>query len=336
MIHPSAPSTGFTALRVIEGVLHTASQQIGAGLSLLKGLRHPSKAVAQARATVDALGTMIRTVASQAPSTPFNGAISRTRRLAWVRFSLNEVKAIKNRLGGTINDVVLSVISGALRQYMNANGIKTDRMELRAMVPVNMRGEHEAMRLGNRVSLMIAPLPIGIADPLERLRQVAAAMEMLKTSGQASQVQHLVDLTDLLPPFLQAPLVGLQASINPVNTVCTNVPGLRETRYLLGTPVKMMAPIVPLAQGVGLGFAILSYADQITIGINADAERISDTWQLAEFLSNSFEELWAITGLERIDSNGAAARQAATAEPPVKMRAVRGARASRTKSRSRP
>jgi WS/DGAT/MGAT family acyltransferase len=172
-------------------------------------------------------------------------------------------------------------------------------MELKAMVPVNVRSEHDQVKLGNRVSMMVAPLPIGINDPVERLRQVSAAMELLKSGGQAGQMDRIVALTDLLPAPLQRPLAQLQASVSPVNTVCTNVPGPRETRYLLGEPVQLMAPLVPLAAGIGLGFAIMSYADQLTIGINADAERVPNAWELSAALHRSFEELWAATGLER-------------------------------------
>ncbi|MBZ5688546.1 MAG: WSD1 family O-acyltransferase [Acidobacteriia bacterium] len=217
------------------------------------------------------------------------------------------MKAIKNRLGGTVNDVVLAVISGALREYLQAHGVKTDRTELKAMVPVNVRSEHDQMKLGNRVSMMVAPLPIGITDPVERLRQVSAAMDLLKSGGQAGQMERVVALTDLLPPLVQRPLAMLQASVTPVNTVCTNVPGPRETRYMLGEPVHLMVPVVPLAAGIGLGFAIMSYADQLTIGLNADAERVADIWSLSEALYRSFEGLWAATGLERVPAPSAAA-----------------------------
>jgi len=148
--------------------------------------------------------------------------------------------------------------------------------------------------------MMVAPLPVGITDPVERLRQVSAAMDLLKNSGQAAQMERIVALTDLLPPILQAPLARLQASLMPVNTVCTNVPGPRETRYLLGEPVQLIVPLVPLAVGIGLGFAILSYADQLTVGLNADAERVPDVWKLAAALHDAFDELWNATGLERV------------------------------------
>jgi len=295
-------------LRAAEGLVDTARTQLTLGRQLASMLTQPSRAFAEGRATVDALTTMARTLLSDTPPTPFNGSIGKRRAIAWTRLSLNEVKATKNRLGGTVNDVVLAVISGALRRYLLAHGVKTDRTELKALVPVNVRSEHDQLKLGNRVSMMVAPLPIGINDPVERLRQVSAAMDLLKGGGQAAQMERVVALTDLLPPVVQRPLARLQASVSPVNTVCTNVPGPRETRYMLGEPVHLMVPLVPLAAGIGLGFAIMSYADQLTIGLNADADRVADVWSLSEALYRSFEELWVATGLERTVAPSAAVR----------------------------
>jgi len=287
-------------LQAATGLVDTVRTQVEIGQHVVQSLMRPSRALQEARATIDAVGTLVRTLLQGAPPMPFNGAIGRQRALAWTRFSLNEVKATKNRLGGTVNDVVLAVIAGALRHYLRQRGVNVDRTELRAMVPVNVRTEHEQLKLGNRVSMMVAPLPIGITDPVERLRQVSAAMDLLKSGGQAGQMERVVALTDLLPPLVQRPLARLQASVTPVNTVCTNVPGPRETRYMLGEPVQLMVPLVPLAVGIGLGFAIMSYADQLTIGMNADADRVADIWTLAAALRDSFEELWSATGLERI------------------------------------
>ncbi|HUI24511.1 MAG TPA: wax ester/triacylglycerol synthase family O-acyltransferase [Candidatus Kryptonia bacterium] len=297
---PLRPALPNPLLHIANGVIDTVRTQLEIGRHVVGLLAQPARAFNEARQTVDAIGTMTRTLLAGAPPTPFNGAISAKRSLAWAPFSLHEVKAIKNRLGGTVNDVVLAVISGGLRHFLRDHGVKVDRTELKAMVPVNVRAEHEHLKLGNRVSMLVAPLVIGITDPVERLRQVSAAMEQLKGGGQAGQMERVVALTDLLPPLLQRPLARLQASVQPVNTICTNVPGPRETRYLNGEPVKLMVPLVPLAVGIGLGFAIMSYADQLTIGINADAERVPDAWHLAKALQRSFDELWASTGLERI------------------------------------
>lgn len=299
----------------LNGLLDTARTELQIVGNVSRALRRPSRAVAEVQATAAALGTLARTLLSGVPPTPFNGPLSEQRTIGWAPFSLNEVKAIKNRLGGTVNDVVLAVIAGALRSYLGEHGMRTARTELKAMVPVNVRAAHEHLKLGNRVSMMVAPLPIGIIDPVERLRQVSAAMDDLKNSGQAGQMQRVVALTDILPPVLQRPLARLQASVNPVNTVCTNVPGPRETRYLLGEPVQMMVPLVPLAVGIGLGFAIMSYADQLTIGVNGDAERVHDINRLIEHLQESFEELWRATHLERISAVRPAAAPAARRRP---------------------
>jgi len=286
------------------GLLDTARTQLRISQQIASTLLQPSRAVQEVRSTLNALSTLARTLLSPPPRTPFNGPISTQRALAWASLSLHEVKAVKSRLGGTVNDVVLAVISGTLRHYLRELGMPTERTELKAIVPVNVRGQHEHLKLGNRVSMMVAPLPIGITDPVERLRQVSAAMDLLKSNGQAAQMERIVALTDLLPPPLQRPLAQLQASVAPVNTVCTNVPGPRETRYLLGEPVQLMVPLVPLAAGIGLGFAIMSYADQLTIGINADAQRVPEAWTLAAAIHESFEELWGATGLERVARAG--------------------------------
>jgi len=307
--------------QVIEAVIDTLRTQVGIGFNVAKLLARPSLALQEARATVEAVGALAGTMSAPVPPTPFNGPIGTERTLAWTRLSLNEVKSTKNRLGGTVNDVVLAVIAGGLRRYLQLRGMKPDRVELKTLVPVNVRGAHEHLKLGNRVSMMVAPLPIGIDDPIERLRQVSVAMDVLKSSGQAGQMERVVALTDLLPPLLQRPLARLQASIAPVNTVCTNVPGPRETRYMLGEPVQLMVPLVPLAVGIGLGFAIMSYADQLTIGINGDAGRVPDIWRLAEALQQSFEELWSATGLQRISV-------AAKVEPALKRRQRLGRGAS--------
>jgi hypothetical protein len=125
-------------------------------------------------------------------------------------------------------------------------------------------------------------------------------MEVLKTSGQAAQLDRVIAMADVLPPLLQSRAGSLQNLITPVNTICTNVPGPREARYMLGSRVELMIPLVPLAAGVGLGFAIVSYADQITIGLNADAEQVSNPWKIAQAVKHAYDELWAATGLTRV------------------------------------
>jgi len=277
------------------------------GLRAVGGLlRHPAAAWDELQETVGSMGELLRLVLAPIPQTPFNGFVGSQRRIEWATFSLNEVKAVKNRLGGTVNDVILATITGALRHYLEDRGWNTDRAELRAMCPVNLRTAAEHLKLGNRVSAMMAPLPVGIFDPLERLRQVRTAMEQLKRSGESARMSRVMDLLSYVPAPLQHQLGWVQ--MTPVNTICTNVPGPPVSLYLQGRRLEKMIPIVPLAQGVGLAFAILSYADSITIGANLDPGLITDGERITAHLHECFAELRALAGVEPVSQPTKAVR----------------------------
>jgi WS/DGAT/MGAT family acyltransferase len=259
-------------------------------------LRHPATALEELQTTVTGLSELLRLGLAPIPQTPFNGFVGTLRRIEWATLDLNQVKAIKNRLGGTVNDVILATISGALRRYLESRGINPDRVELRAMCPVNLRTAAEHLKLGNRVSALMAPLPVGIFDPLERLRQVRAAMEQLKRSGESMRMSRMMDLLSYVPVPLQHQMSWVQST--PVNTICTNVPGPPVSLYFQGKRLEAMVPIVPLAQGVGLAFAILSYADTITIGADLDPGLIHDGSRISADLYVSFDELRALANVE--------------------------------------
>lgn len=297
---PAASELPSPFAQALDGLIDATRAQVDAGKQFAKLLRSPAAALRQARDTLEASASMARQMLSPAPSTPFNGPLSERRATAWTPLSLNEVKAIKNRFGGTVNDVILCVISGGLGRYLRGHGMETHDLELKAMVPVNVRATGEKQNLGNRVSSLVAPLPVGVTDPVDRLRTVSAQMEVLKSSGQAAQLDRVLAVADVVPPIVQSSVGSLQNLITPVNTICTNVPGPREARYMLGKRVELMIPIVPLAAGIGLGFAIVSYADQITIGLNADAEQVRDPWKVAKAIQQAYDELWEATGLERV------------------------------------
>jgi WS/DGAT/MGAT family acyltransferase len=303
---PSAPPAVDTAplpswlMQLVGGV----REEIGRNVALVRALaalvRSPARLFAQLGESADALGEMLRLVVAGTPPTPFNGHVSILRRVLWTTFDLNHVKGIKNRLGGTVNDVVLATIATALRAYLEERGVQPDGMELRAMVPVNVRGASEDGALGNRISMMAAPLPVGIHDPLERLRQVRAAMATLKQSGQPARMTRMLEVVELLPPFLQRPLAWLNFQGAPVNTVCTNVPGPPVSLYAQGKRLETLVPIVPLAQGVGLAFAILSYADTLTIGVTADPALVPNGELVIELLREAYDELRALAGVEQV------------------------------------
>jgi diacylglycerol O-acyltransferase len=290
---PPLPTPSTQAWRALADGAAVAADGVRALGSLL---RRPADAWHELAETAGSLSELLRVMLAPIPHTPFNGFVGSQRRIEWTTFSLNEVKAVKNRLGGTVNDVILATISGALRRYLEDRGWNPDRVELRAMCPVNVRTATEHLKLGNRVSALMAPLPVGILDPLERLRQVRAAMEQLKRSGESARMSRVMDLLSYVPAPLQHQLGWVQST--PVNTICTNVPGPPVSLYVQGRRLDTMVPIVPLAQGVGLAFAILSYADTITIGVNLDPGLITDGERLTVHLRESFEELRTLAGVE--------------------------------------
>jgi diacylglycerol O-acyltransferase len=294
---PPLPTGASQVVRAVREGVHTGIDRVR---TLAGMVRRPSLTVAELGKAGEAIGALARIVLAGAPATPFNGHVSTLRRVVWTSFSLNETKAIKNRLGGTVNDVVLATITAALRGYLERRGLRPDRVELRAMLPVNVRRPDEHLKLGNRVSMLVAPLPVGIFDPLERLRQIRTATAQLKEQGQAAQMSRMLDLLDLLPAAFQKPLGWLQVQSAPVNTICTNVPGPPVSLYVQGLRLETLVPIVPLAQGVGLAFAILSYADTLTIGMTADPALVPDAERFCELLETGFEELRVLAGIDRV------------------------------------
>jgi WS/DGAT/MGAT family acyltransferase len=256
----------------------------------LRGPRSVAKAVGTCLAGIGALAwSGLR----PAPPSPFNVEIGPHRRFTWVRGDLDQFKAIKNTLGGTVNDVVLTVVAGALGRYMRLHGEATDDVVLRAMVPVSVRADIERGALGNRVAAMWAPLPVGIDDPVQRLRHIAAAMQEIKESGQAVGAQVLAGLSGFAPATIMTQAARLQARQRLFNLVVTNVPGPQVPLYVLGREMDAIYPMVPLAQNTALGIAIMSYNGQLNFGLAADYDALTDLETLSEELAASIEEIAA-------------------------------------------
>jgi len=229
-------------------------------------------------------------VAASAPSTPFNVEIGPHRRLAFVRADLADFKRVKNAHGGTVNDVVLSVVAGALGNYLRARGHDTDELKMRAMVPVSVRAEEERGALGNRISAMMAPLPVWSQDPVERLHEVSEIMGDLKGSGQAVGAELLTRLTDFAPPTIASQAARLQPAQRFFNLVVTNVPGPQFPLYLMGRPMSSIFPLVPLARRQALCVGIMSYNGQIDFGLVGDYDAMADLDSFALDLEGAIVE----------------------------------------------
>ncbi len=260
-------------------------------------LRGPRTVASRMGRALGSVGALAWTGLKAAPPSPFNVRIGPHRRFTWVRADLGQFKAIKNSLGGTVNDVVLAVVAGALGSYMRLHGEPTDDAGLRAMVPVSVRADIERGALGNRVAAMWATLPVGITDPVRRLRAVSAEMKDVKQSGQAVGAEILTRLSGFAPPTIMAQAARLQARQRLFNLVVTNVPGPQFPLYLLGHQLEAIYPMVPLAENTALGIAILSYHGQLNFGLVADFDALADVEVLADELRASIDELVAAAGV---------------------------------------
>jgi WS/DGAT/MGAT family acyltransferase len=266
-------------------------------------LRGPRQVAERVGRALGGVGAMAKAGLQAAPASPFNVRIGPHRRFTWVRGDLKEFKAVKNALGGTVNDVVLAAVTGALGRYLRLHGEATDDLVLRAMVPVSVRADVERGALGNRVAAMWAPLPVGLSDPVHRLLTISRDMEGIKESGQAVGAQVLTELTGFAPPTIMAQAARLQARQRLFNLVVTNVPGPQFPLYMLSRQLDAMFPMVPLAENQALGIAIMSYDGQLNFGLNADYDSLPDLEALADELRASIEELAAAAG-ERLAADG--------------------------------
>jgi diacylglycerol O-acyltransferase / wax synthase len=217
------------------------------------------------------------------------------RDFAWRTFDLAEFKRIKNALGGTVNDVSLAVATGALRAWMTEEGAATDGVELKALVPVSIRTMDEYGELGNKLTAMRGPLPVGLADPVERLAVIHRAMDDLKASKQPLGAEAIWGLNDwfrdFAPPVLLAPTAAINFSTRLFNLLVTNFPGPQIPFYALGRELTAIHPVGFLARRHGLAIAILSYNGGVSFGLLADPDSVPGVERLAAHLEAAVAEL---------------------------------------------
>ena len=260
-------------------------------------LRTPRRVVLGAYDSLVGVGAMAWAGLRPAPHTIYNEPIGPHRRFTWVRASLDDVKAIKNATGGTVNDVMLAAVTGALRTHLRRRGTDTDGLVLRALVPVSVRADVEHGALGNRVAAMMAPLPVGEPEPVARLAQIEDEMQHLKDGGQAVGAQRLTELSGFAPPTIMSQASRLAARQRFFNLVVTNVPGPQFPLYLLGSEMIDLFPMVPLAQNQALGVAIMSYNGRINFGLVGDYDLMYDLDELTDDFSDALAELAAAAGV---------------------------------------
>ena len=261
-------------------------------LALAAAITRPQRTIAQASQVAHA-ATRLAASAWPATRSSLSGPIGRQRRYTWARASLDEVKKIKRELGGTVNDVVLAAITSGFRALLQSRGEHPEPRMVRSLIPVSLRVPGEENRYDNRLSVVIANLPVHLADPVERLAAIRAETTDLKAVGEASVGEALVAVGQFTPFPLASLTVRLayQLPQREVVTVTTNVPGPQQPLYCLGRRLVEIIPYVPIATSLRTGVAIFTYCDQMAFGITGDYATTADIEVLRRGIEYGIREL---------------------------------------------
>jgi diacylglycerol O-acyltransferase len=276
---------------VAAGVRGIVKAGVDVAARAVSAATHPEAALGKAREAIEGVGEIAWAGLNPAPSTPLNVEIGTHRRIGVQRFELEEFKQVKDALGGTVNDVVLTVVSGALREWLHSRGVRTEGLELRGLVPVSIRAEQDRGQLGNRIAAMRGPLPVYIADPVARLRFVKQEMDGLKESKQALGAEVIASVNNFAPPTILAQASRINFSTRLFNLIVTNVPGPQFPLYVLGRELQDLFPIAFLPEHHALAIAIMSYNGRLNFGLLADYDAMPDLDVVQQALRDSLDEL---------------------------------------------
>jgi diacylglycerol O-acyltransferase len=308
--HNGRPWTPAREPGLVDHVVAGARGLVGTGLRLATvaadAVAHPDRTLTVAREAVEGIGEIFWAGLNPAPETPLNVPIGPHRRLVGVRARLDDLRLVKSTFGTTVNDVVLAVVAGALRDWLRARGVRTEGLELRALVPVSIRTEHEHDTLGNRIAAMRGPLPVYIEDPVARLRAVKEAMDGLKESKQAVGAEVLASVQNFAPPTILAQASRLNFSTRLFNLIVTNVPGPQVPLYVYGREMLDVFPVAFLPDDHALAIAIMSYNGSVNFGLLGDLDALPDIDAIAEGIERHLAQL---VELARAEKPAASARR---------------------------
>ena len=266
---------------------------------------HPHKAFEMLDRSRAAVEEILRDEVRRAPPSSLNCDMGATRSFVVVRVPLADLKHVKSRLGGTVNDVALATVAGGLRRLLQARGEEPPAQGLRAMVPMNVRQASEKLALGNKISSLFVHLPVAGATPAERYRSVLAEAEHRKAGSQSLGTSTIISLAGLAPPAVHASIARTLYATRLFNVTVTNVPGPQVTLYALGSRLREILPLVPLAAEHAVGVAIFSYDGTVVFGINAAADAVPDVEVLREGIAAEIEALRDLAATAGADSASA-------------------------------
>jgi WS/DGAT/MGAT family acyltransferase len=277
--------------KAVGSVWQTTSKMASEGLEALVNPAHAMELALKGTDTAFAAGRLF--LRSPDPKTLFKGKLGVAKRAAWSKpLPLRDVKAIKTVTGGTVNDVLVSAMTGGLRRYMQSKGADVTNLNFRAAVPVNLRSPEQMGELGNKFGIVFLSLPVGIGDPLERLNEVRKRMLELKNSKEAPVALGILSAMGMSPNEFQGTLVRMFGS--KTTAVMTNVPGPPMPLYLAGQKIDELMFWVPQSGRVSLGISIISYANRVYMGVATDAGLVPDPDLIMAGFYDEFEALLAL------------------------------------------
>lgn len=283
------------AAAAVTRAVHATETLLHDGLEWLTHPEHALALVQKAAGGADALGKLL--LMSPDPKTVFKGPLGVAKRAAWSEpIPLEDVKMVGRALGATINDVLLAAATGALRRYL-AHGEPLYDLEVRAIVPVNLRPTQTRVELGNRFGLVFVPLPIGLEDPLDRLYELKQRMDDIKRSPEAVVAFGLLGAIGMAPTEIEHLVLNVFGTRG--TAVMTNVPGPKQPISLAGKRIRSQMFWVPQSGRLGLGLSILSYAGEVSIGVATDAGLVPDPEKLVAHFEAEFDELLSIVRREQ-------------------------------------
>jgi WS/DGAT/MGAT family acyltransferase len=285
------PSGAELLLRGARGAVRTSLEL---SERAVRAATHPERTFTAGLEALEGVGEIAWAGLNPAPATPLNVEIGPHRRFVGVRNRLADFKLVKAAFGTTINDVVLSVVAGALREWLWSRGVRSEGLELRALVPVSIRSADEQGQLGNRIAVVRGPLPVYIPDPVARLRAVKEAMDGLKESKQALGAEAIAGVQEFAPPTILAQASRIQFSTRLFNLIVTNVPGPQLPLYVCGRELLDVFPVAFLPQRHALAVAIMSYNGAINFGLLGDLDALPDIDLVAESIASELATLVAL------------------------------------------
>ncbi len=320
---PWEPRPAPTARELLrDEVARRAGAAIDLGRAIGRTLTDPGSGVSRIGNAAGSLWRLLRTGLAPAPEVSFNRPIGPHRHVAWQHFDLATVKAIARRLGGTVNDVVLTVVSGAIGSALRAHGEPVPAEPLRTVVPVSMRTAEEFGAPGNRVSLWLVPLPVSEPDPQRRFQTIHASTDELKRGGDSSGGSVIAEAANWAGGAVVESAARLIGTARIYNLIVTNVPGPSFPLYLAGARMREVYPHLPLFEQQGIGIALLSYLGRLAVCMSSDFDLRDLLGAIAARMEAGLAEVAALAGLSidadesprraRLAGGGAAARGRAT------------------------